>query len=356
MFEEIREIYNLFADKESKDIFLNRMLFNISGEREYIDKIASMYFKRMKKEWENPKHMNRINELRKEIAGREVIIYGIGNCGFVTLALFSSVLRDLEVKAFCDKQADKVPQFHGYKVISMNELANEHKDIVVLVTPVKEKMKKEIIEGLMETGLSKEHIIEKLPFDDWKIKGQYFDEIMLLDEEVFVDAGSFNCETDLDFIERCPNYKELIVFEPDPASYENCLEISKKWGIRDINIYNVGLWDKKDMLPFQMNEGGSRISDAGTAMVSLDSLDCILSGKKVSFIKMDIEGAELRALYGSRDTIIKYKPKLAICVYHKPEDIIEIPAYIHKLVPDYKLYLRHYSQNASETVLYAMLD
>ena len=69
---------------------------------------------------------------------------------------------------------------------------------------------------------------------------------------------------------------------------------------------------------------------------------------------MDIEGAELEALKGAEETIKRYRPKLAICVYHKPEDIVEIPKYILNINPDYKLYLRHYSDNAGETVLYAI--
>ena len=72
------------------------------------------------------------------------------------------------------------------------------------------------------------------------------------------------------------------------------------------------------------------------------------------FIKMDIEGAELAALEGAQNCIREQHPKLIICVYHKPEDIIEIPAYILSLCPDYKLYLRHYSLGHTETVLYAV--
>ena len=69
---------------------------------------------------------------------------------------------------------------------------------------------------------------------------------------------------------------------------------------------------------------------------------------------MDIEGTEMEALKGAEYIIKKYKPKLAISIYHKPEDIVEIPKYILNINPDYKLYLRHYSDNAGETVLYAI--
>ena len=68
---------------------------------------------------------------------------------------------------------------------------------------------------------------------------------------------------------------------------------------------------------------------------------------------MDVEGAELKSLMGARETIIKNRPRLAICVYHKPEDLYEIPGYILSLVPEYKFLLRHYSSSNAETILYA---
>ena len=80
----------------------------------------------------------------------------------------------------------------------------------------------------------------------------------------------------------------------------------------------------------------------------------IVKNDKVSFIKMDIEGAELKALEGAKETISKYKPRLAICIYHKYEDIYEIGDYILTLNPNYKLYIRHYTTCMWETVLYAV--
>jgi hypothetical protein len=68
---------------------------------------------------------------------------------------------------------------------------------------------------------------------------------------------------------------------------------------------------------------------------------------------MDIEGAELNALKGARRIIEEQTPKLAICVYHKPKDIWEIPQLILDICPRYKFYLRHYSFSPTETVLYA---
>lgn len=79
----------------------------------------------------------------------------------------------------------------------------------------------------------------------------------------------------------------------------------------------------------------------------------MLSGGGVTFIKMDIEGAEYQSLLGASEMIKKYKPKLAVCLYHKLEDIIEIPYIILSMNPDYKLAIRHYTTCSWETVLYA---
>ena len=76
----------------------------------------------------------------------------------------------------------------------------------------------------------------------------------------------------------------------------------------------------------------------------------------MDFIKADIEGAEMNLLHGAKKIIQKYKPKLAISIYHTIMDFFEIPLYIKSLVPEYKMAIRHYSNNTTETVLYAWIE
>ena len=74
----------------------------------------------------------------------------------------------------------------------------------------------------------------------------------------------------------------------------------------------------------------------------------------VTFIKMDIEGSEYQALLGAKQIIKEKVPKLAISVYHNPEDIVQIPRLILSLRKEYKFYIRHYSSTGFDTILYAV--
>ncbi len=98
----------------------------------------------------------------------------------------------------------------------------------------------------------------------------------------------------------------------------------------------------------------SKLSDDSIDRVHICTLDKVLENEPISFIKMDIEGAELGSLKGAKEIIMVQKPTLAICIYHSNKDILEIVDYISRLVPEYKLYIRHYSLLFNETVLYAV--
>lgn len=93
-----------------------------------------------------------------------------------------------------------------------------------------------------------------------------------------------------------------------------------------------------------------------TKIARIVRIDDELADETISLIKMDIEGYELAAIRGCENLIKKYKPDLAICVYHRVFDMWEIPSLIKRYVPDYQFYLRHHSNTQVETVLYAVCE
>jgi len=114
----------------------------------------------------------------------------------------------------------------------------------------------------------------------------------------------------------------------------------------------MGLSNKIDQLNFNENSGSSSsIIKNGQNIISTSTLDLLIS-EPVSFIKMDIEGWEMKAIEGCINHIINDTPKLAITVYHNASDFIEIPKYILSFNNNYNIYLRHYTSGWSETVMY----
>ena len=127
-----------------------------------------------------------------------------------------------------------------------------------------------------------------------------------------------------------------------------------------MTVIPKGVWSSVCELRFcslgenSHSSGSSFVFGEGGETVPVTSLDEALAGQRVTFIKMDIEGSELEALKGAEKTIREQKPKLAICVYHKPEDIWEIPELMLEFNEDYRFYMRHYSLASFDTVLYAI--
>lgn len=103
-----------------------------------------------------------------------------------------------------------------------------------------------------------------------------------------------------------------------------------------------------------MNIAYKENKDMTEVEIPVCALDDVCNDRDITFIKMDIEGSERQALLGSRKTIERCKPKLAISIYHKSEDIWELPDLILQMNRDYTFYLRHYSLASEDTVLYAI--
>ena len=336
----IREIYLCLADSKSKKLFVDRLLYSISSNREYVydllqDSVIDF--------------SERIGELKNKT---EIIIYGAGiNCEMVIIACKK---HGIKVDYICDRDIDKQgKKYFDVDVISPDELINYHKNATVVISTT---YYYEEVRDFLQQHFPSDQLVafaNKNQIDS--IRLQYFDEILQLkDGEVFVDCGCFDFNTSKILLSKCKAEK-IYAFEPDKKNLERIKMEVDKMKLSNVEIIPAGMWSCNTTLFFN-SQGSmmSRIDENGEDEVEVRALDEVVDGK-VTFIKMDIEGAELQALFGAEKTIKKYKPKLAICIYHRLEDILEIPAYIHSIVPEYKFYIRHYSFSTSETVLYATI-
>ncbi|MDR2579740.1 MAG: FkbM family methyltransferase [Fibromonadaceae bacterium] len=178
--------------------------------------------------------------------------------------------------------------------------------------------------------------------------------------EVLIDCGAFTGNSIESFL-RLPKmeYEQIIAFEPNIENYRILEDKFAKKNDKFI-LLNAGAYSKEGKLYFSGFGNSGSISETPTGAkeevsVAVKAIDDLLSLKKVTFIKMDVEGAEMEALKGARKTILRDKPRLAISIYHSNEDMLRIAEWIHDLVPEYKLYCRQHDLYFVDTVLYAQI-
>ena len=182
-------------------------------------------------------------------------------------------------------------------------------------------------------------------------KGQYFDREIVPDIKniSFLDGGGYVGDTAQEVIQNYPDFKKIWLIEPIA---ENIRIAKRELGhYKDIEFLTCGVSDKKETLYFNEEKSFSTIYGKGTQSVEVNTIDNIVK-TKVDYIKLDIEGAEQSAIDGARETIKKYHPILAICIYHKAEDWYKIPEKVLALEPNYRVYLRHYMEGIFESVMY----
>jgi FkbM family methyltransferase len=177
--------------------------------------------------------------------------------------------------------------------------------------------------------------------------------------DVILDCGSHVGDTSIRFaIDVGPNGR-VFGFDPDPIH----VTISRENATRNqldsrICFMTCGVSDR--VVQKLRGEGDSRTINASRTLTAADgslSIDFFCEQQEVdtvNYIKMDIEGSEMKALRGADRTIQRCRPKLAICVYHRPADLWEITNYVAEQYPFYRLFLGHHSLHEEETVLYAM--
>ncbi len=123
-------------------------------------------------------------------------------------------------------------------------------------------------------------------------------------------------------------------------------------------VYPCGIWSSNSILSFSNNSqsSSSLVRDVSEDKIQIMtvSLDDTLIGLNPNYIKLDIEGAERDAILGMKKIIQEQSPSLAICLYHKPQDLWELPLLINEINPNYDMYLRIYGSMGLETVLYCV--
>ncbi len=181
----------------------------------------------------------------------------------------------------------------------------------------------------------------KYLFDCESEKDEVYESILKLSKnETIVDLGAYDGDTIREFLRFTENeYNHIFAFEPDEKNFKKLK--AKTEELDDLSLFNLGAWDKKETILFEKKAGrNSHKSETGIP-VNFDSIDNVI-GAEVSFIKMDIEGAELKALDGAKSAIKNCKPKLYVCAYHRNEDFFALPKKILSIRSDYKIYLRHH--------------
>lgn len=182
-------------------------------------------------------------------------------------------------------------------------------------------------------------------------EAQYFDRELIGDIKniSFVDGGGYVGDTATEVIKNYPDFQKIYLIEPIA---ENIRIAKRELGhYQNIEFLTCGISNKKEKLYFNEEKSFSTLYGNGSESVDVDTIDNIVK-EYVDFIKLDIEGAEQDAIDGAKETIKKYKPILAICIYHKAEDWYKIPQKVLAIESQYKIYLRHYMEGIFESVMY----
>ena len=351
------EIIPWLEDEESRFIFSNRVAFNESSDFIYMREIIDRYVP----ELEDTYYPGKEKELIDKISDKKnVWIWGAGaHCTKLLREVFSKI--NIKAEGIIDRNPVK-PSVLGIPVFSPDQVDFQKIDCLIISMAKKDAIQSSI-DFALSSGMNQDNIIVYQDYFkncDLPDK-QYFEPFIEYNEgETFIDVGALDLGTSLRFVRECEknhisDYK-IYAFEPDKESHQKCTEIARKHPELNITLYNCGLWSSNTTLSFDSRgDCASKIvmDDNDSNKIDVVSLDSLINDK-VTYLKMDIEGAEPEALKGCQNIIRQYKPKLAISVYHNKADIIEIPKYIKSLVPEYRLYLRHYSSHVSETVLYAL--
>lgn len=350
----MQECYNTLYDDLSKQLFFARMAVDIDPSEQHVEQLAALSGHGRKHLLEQMPWLLKLAEDQTPI-----YLYGAGLFG----EWWRKILLELHVnvKGFLDQRYKTLKTCLGLPVLpppifnkNWKETLECNAKILITATLAEDQ----VMSLLDEADVPKEKILPRTRSFAVDIEHQYFDFLEHIPEKgAFVDGGCFNLDTSIRFANlRGDLSTRIIAFEPDPKSQVTCKEKISAYHLTNVKLVQAGLWSESTTLRFRGEGlGTSSLTTEGGISVPVVTLDEIVQNEKVAFIKMDIEGSELAALQGAVNTIRRDKPFCAICIYHKPGDMLAISHILKQLVPDYKFAIRHYSATVYETVLYAFV-
>lgn len=350
--KDCREIYRHLADEQSKMIYRNRLNYSLTGDRAFIGDIVDHTIRR------DCRWISFCEMIRKKAAKDDPVIFGAGIWGNI---LYQETKRFLQWKAVVDS-APQENSMEQLPVISFKEFLKLQKEEVIVISSFKHLP--EMCRQLKDAGIPEERIV-----DAGSIIYELTEKVIYFDlfkckpgegKETFIDAGGFDGLTTARFMDWCGGKGYSYIFEPDERNIQS---IKNHLGhISNYRIVPKALWSKTAVLAMDakgnfatsVREKADGMQGETTDTAEAVSLDEYFEKEEITFIKMDIEGAEKRALQGAARIIAEQKPKLAVSIYHKAEDIWELPRLLLQYCPEYRFYLRHYSFSGYDTVLYAV--
>ena len=177
-------------------------------------------------------------------------------------------------------------------------------------------------------------------------------------EDVFLDCGAFDGDTIRNLVDHHEPFGRIEAVEADSHSFARLADFVSTLQpdiANRIRLHQCAVGGQLGTVRFD-DTGGveSKVSDDGKIVVDMVPIDVMFASKRVSMIKMDIEGGEFDALVGAEQVIQRDRPILAICVYHSQQDIWRIPLLIRRLCPDHRMYLKAYRGDGIQTVVYAV--
>jgi len=185
------------------------------------------------------------------------------------------------------------------------------------------------------------------------------DLIDLRPDEVFVDCGAYDGDTLRAILAR-PDvpFGRWLAFEPGPSTYRRLAAYvaGLPGAVRErVRTYEAAVGAAPGVLRFSGDGSeGALIDPAGSIEVRCMALDDLPPDSRPTYLKFDVEGAEADALQGARSLIAGDAPALAVSVYHRVEDLWELPLWVHRLNPGYRQFLRRHVNEFWDVVLYAV--